>query len=235
MGRQSKSVARLAVAAAAATGLVVTGVPGAQAAPHRAAASTTPSISGTIENHHLTLSGNTSFGAGRLDVTLKAVDHEGELAVVNLHPGYSFKDARDDIRTFGESFGKNGPSKKGLKALNHVINHITAYGGLDVAAGKTGHATLLIPQAPGKTVVFNDSGSLPREKTVLSVDSPSGPQSLPAADAKVVGKTNKRFGGDSVLPANGVIRFKNVSTESPHFLFMQHVKEGTTRKQVIDS
>jgi hypothetical protein len=36
-----------------------------------------------------------------------------------------------------------------------------------------------------------------------------------------------------VLPHNGTITFENNSTESPHFLVLQQVKDGTTRKQAI--
>jgi hypothetical protein len=48
-------------------------------------------------------------------------------------------------------------------------------------------------------------------------------------------QTNRRFGGATVLPASGTINVINHSTESPHFLVLQHVKKGTTRKQVIRS
>lgn len=235
MSQIVRTSVRVGLAAATVTGLVAAGMVTAQAAPHRPAAAQGAALKGVIENGKLTLTGDTAFPAGRLALTLKAVDKESLLQVVNLHPGYTFKDARADIRTFGESFGPNGPSKKGLKAFNHALNHSTQLGGLDVAAGKTRHATVLVPQLPGTTIVINDSGNLPKQKTVLTVGAPVGPQTLPAADAKVTAKTSKRFGGDDVLPANGIIRFKNASTESPHFMFLQHVKEGTTRKQVIDS
>jgi hypothetical protein len=235
MSQIVRASVRVGIAAAAATGLVAGGMSVAQAAAHRPAAVDNPSLRGTFENHKLTLTGETAFPAGRLTLTVKAVDHESELSVVTLHPGYSFKDLRDDIRAFGESFDRQGnPSKAGLKALNHAINHVTSYGGLDVSKGKTDHAVLLIPEASGTTIAYNDSGNLPKQQTVLSVGSAAGPQTLPAADAKVVATTHKRFQGDDVLPATGVIRFKNTSTESPHFMSMQHVKEGTTRKQVID-
>jgi len=234
MSQIMRTSVRVGLAAATVTGLVAAGMVTAQAAPHHPAATNQSSLKGVIENGKLTVTGDTAFPAGRLNLTLKAVDKESVLQIVNLHPGFTFKEARDDIRTFGESFGPNGPSKKGLKAFNHLLDHVTLLGGLDVAAGKTGHGTVVVPQMSGTTIVVNDSGNLPKQKTVLTVGAPVGPQTLPAADAKVVAKTSKRFGGDDVLPANGVIRFKNLSTESPHFLYLQHVKEGTTRKQVID-
>ena len=35
------------------------------------------------------------------------------------------------------------------------------------------------------------------------------------------------------LPAKGTIEFYNKATNSPHFLFLMHVKKGTTRKTMI--
>jgi hypothetical protein len=74
---------------------------------------------------------------------------------------------------------------------------------------------------------------LPKRPYWLHVGSPIGPVALPAAGAHVFAKTNRRFGGDTVLPAKGTINYTNKSTESPHFLVLQHVKESTTRKQVV--
>lgn len=236
MSRIVRTSVRVGLAAATASGLIAAGMSGAQAAPHHPAAVQGATLKAVIDGGKLTLNGDTTFPAGRLALSLKAVGKESEVEVVNLHPGYMFKDARHDLSTFGASYDKNGnPSDKGLKALRHLIAHTTLLGGLDVAGGKTEQATLLIPHLSGTTVVFNDSGDLPKQQTVLTVGSAAGPQSLPAANARVDATTSKRFQGDNVLPAKGVIRFENESTESPHFMFMQHVKEGTTRKQVIEA
>jgi hypothetical protein len=224
------SFTRLAVAASAAS-LVAAGA-GAYAAPQ--APTTTPTLKATIANGKMTVVGNTSFPAGRLDVSLTAVDKESEVSILTLHQGYTFQDFRSDLKAFFSSYNKQGqPSKAGLQHLRHVIKNVTAYGGLDVLKGKTGNATLLIPKSAGETIIDNDSGNLPTQKTDLTVGAASGPQTLPKTDARIVAKTDKRFGGATTLPAQGTITYKNLSTESPHFLFMQHVKEGTTRKQVI--
>ncbi len=53
--------------------------------------------------------------------------------------------------------------------------------------------------------------------------------------AKVTALTDERFGGAVTLPASGTITFRNRSTTAPHFLSLQHVKEGTTRGQVLAS
>jgi len=222
---------RLTVASVAGVALVTTAA-GAVAAPQ--APTTTPSLKATIANGTLTVVGDTTFPAGRLDVSLTSVDKESEITVLTLHTGYTFQDLRKDVGAFGASFNQQGqPSQAGLRHLRHAINHVTSYGGLDVPKGKTLDATLLIQKRAGETVIYNDSGNLPKQKSDLTVTAAAGPQTLPKTGGRVVGKTDKRFGGDTTLPAKGTITFKNISTESPHFLIMQHVKEGTTRKQVI--
>ena len=222
---------RLGVAAVAIS--VAAGGVAADAAPQ---APSGAMLKATINNGQLTVVGDTTFPAGRLAVSLTAVDREGVVDVMTLHPGYTFNDLRNDVRAFGASFNKQGqPSKSGLRHLRHAIRNVTSYGGIDAAKGDTDNATFLIPKAAGTTVIFNDSGNVPKQKTVLTVGDAAGAQTLPKAAAHVVAKTNKRFGGDTTLPAQGVVRFTNRSTESPHFMYLQHAKKGTTRKQVIDS
>jgi hypothetical protein len=46
-------------------------------------------------------------------------------------------------------------------------------------------------------------------------------------------RNTKRFAGSRNLPAKGTITFKNASINSPHFLALQHVKKGTTRREII--
>jgi hypothetical protein len=225
--------ARLTVVSAAATAVVAATV-GATAAPQ--VPTRAPTLKATIQNGKLAVVGSKTFPAGRLNVSLTAVDKESEIAVVTLHKGYTFQNLRHDIAAFGASFDQNGqPSQSGLRHLRHVFANVTAYGGLDVPKGKTLAATLLIPRRAGETVIFNDSGNLPAQKKDLTVTAASGPQTLPATGDRVVAMTDKRFGGDTTLPAKGKITFRNISTESPHLLVMQHVQEGTTRKQVIAS
>jgi hypothetical protein len=230
---------RAGLAAAAATGLVLSGMGGADAAPIRATAT---SSSGTtlhvaITDNDMYVDGPTTFPAGRVSVTLEnaRTKHDAGVAVGQLAAGYHWGDLRSDLKTaFTNLFAPHGSKKKGLKALNHAIDHITAYGGIYAHKGDTSHATLLLPSA-GTYIVFDDSGNLPKRPNFITVTSPSGPQTLPAADGNVVAKTNRRFSGDRVLPAKGTINFTNESTESPHFLELAHVKQGTTRKQVINS
>lgn len=241
MARFTRKTARVAVAVGAVAGLVGAGGGGAFAAPHvrdahaRATTAATPSLTGKIANGKFTVTGDRTFPAGRLGLTVSSPDRETQVAVVRLAPGFSWSDLRADIKAFGQSFGPNGPSKAGLRHLNHAINHATLYGGLDIPQGQTRRATLLIRQQAGTYYIYNDSGQLPSEPRKLTVTAPAGPQTLARPLAHVVAKTTRRFGGDTELPADGDVVFKNISTESPHFLGLIHVKEGTTRKQVIDA
>src|SRR5947208_838547 len=74
--------------------------------------------------------GARTFPAGRLPVTVSAVGGDREVGIGRIHSGYSFQQVRQDLTTFGQSFGRNGPSKKGLRALNRVVDNVTFYGGV---------------------------------------------------------------------------------------------------------
>jgi hypothetical protein len=232
MSRTTRTTAQVAVAGMAIAGLVSAGT-GAFASSGVAAASGTPTLKATIADHQLTLKGDTTFAAGRVDLSLTA-DKDSEINVIRMAKGYSFKDFRADINAFGQNvYGPGGDKEAGLRHLNHAINHITSYGGLE-ADGDTATGTVLLPEA-GTYYLYNDSGNLPKQKQKLTVTAPEGAQTLPQTDAKVVATTKKTFRTDDVLPNKGSLTFKNVSTESPHLHVMFHVKEGTTRKQVVDS
>ena len=69
----------------------------------------------------------------------------------------------------------------------------------------------------------------------LHVTAKAGTRTAPAVSAVEVATNAKRFKGPVNLPASGTIEFHNNATNSPHFMFLQHVKKGTTRKQVIKS
>ena len=234
MTRNTSRLIRVGAAAAAVAGLVLAGMPGAQAAPQRASSAQT-TLHVAITDKALYVDGPTSFPAGQVHLIFENARSkaDGETAIFRLAPGYSWSDLRADIKTVGENlFAPHGDKQKGLKALNHAIAHLTSYGGLLAHAGDSVHGTLLLTD-PGTYAIFNDSGQIPNSPHWLTVTAPAGYQALPPADGTVVAQTNRRFSGSSVLPANGTISFTNHSTESPHFLILQQVKEGTTRKQVI--
>ncbi|MBV9292649.1 MAG: hypothetical protein JO222_09380 [Frankiales bacterium] len=210
-------------------GLVVTGVPAAIAAPHTAPGTT---ITVAITRHNVYVDGPTTFPAGRLNVTLDSGRKNGATyAVVGFKTGYTFHDFRHDLGiAFQNLFAPNGNTKKGLKYLNKAINHSSGYGGYHADGLGESKSTLLLT-TPGQYTLFDNSGNLPKRPVTLTVTAPVGPQTLAKAPT-VIAKTNRRFAGPKVLPRKGIIGFRNNSTESPHFLILQHIKEGTTKKQI---
>jgi hypothetical protein len=224
------------ITAAALTGLMGIGSDSALAAP-TAVTSGGTQLNVAITDHGLYINGPTTFAAGRVRATLDngRTKKDATFEVVRFALGYSFHDFRADLRiAFTNLFGPNGSKKKGLRHLNHAINHTTFYGGFDSPNGELRHGTLLLPDT-GSYVLYDDSGNLPRRGHTLTVTGPAGPQTPGAHTATVTAKTDRRFGGDTNLPAHGNIEFINHSTESPHFLVLQQVKKGTTRKQVRDA
>lgn len=188
-----------------------------------------------ITDHGMYYDGPTTVPAGRVHLTVDASGKERGVAVGILAPGYTFQDLRDDVRTLGENlFAPNGNKKKGLKAERHFIANTTAVGGVYAYPGQARHGTLMLKQPGANYVLFDDSGNVPKRPVFLTVTSPSGPQQLAPVEGRIIAKTNRRFDGKRVLPADGDVRFVNLSTESPHFVSLQHVKAGTTRKDVID-
>lgn len=234
MARGTRTALVIGLVATTAVGLVGSDALGAAAAPQRAPVQNAV-LHVKISDNGTFFEGPTSFPAGRVKLVVEAFGDERGAEIVQLHSGYTFSGLRDDIRAFGESFGRNGPTKSGLRHLNHAISNVTAFGGLFAPKGGTRHGTVLLPSA-GQYVVFNDSGEIPKRPTYLSVGAPAGPQYLPETGRIVrVRPHENRFAGDDVLPAKGNITFHNGSLESPHFLVLQHVTESTTRRDVLES
>jgi hypothetical protein len=236
MNTASKSFA----VAAAATGalLAASGAP-ALGTPHaahaRSALIATPTLDVTMsKGAPMKVVGPRTFSAGRVNLTLHAKKGEQEMAVMRLHKGYTIAKLKSDFATFGQS--QDNPTPAGLKALNRIVRRTTFYGGLDSGGGHTTlSGSVVVPKA-GTYYLLDDNngpggGGAP---TKLHVTAKVGSRSTPAVSAHVRAVTAKRFRGSTNLPASGTIEFTNAATNSPHFLFLQHVKKGTTRKDVIN-
>ena len=232
-----KRGARLALTVVAASGLAATGMPGAQAAVREpASSSSVPTLHVAITDNDMYVDGPTTLAAGRVKITLENARAKKDAAteIGLLAPGYSFHDWRADIKKVGRNlFAPGGNKKKGLKALNHAIDNVTIFGGFVTGAGRSEHGAVVVKPGSGRYFIWDDSGTVPRHRHPLTITAASGAQALAPTDGTVIAKTNRRFGGDDVLPARGNITFQNNSTESPHFLALIHVRSGTTRKQVI--
>jgi hypothetical protein len=233
------SRSHLTIAAAATGALLASGGAPALGAPHaphaRSALVETPSFDITMsKGTDMKVVGPASVSAGRIKLTLHAKKGEQEIAVMRLHKGYTMAELNRDFAKFGAS--EDQPTPKGLKALRRVVRHTTFYGGLDSGAGHTTvSGTVVLPKA-GTYYFLDDSNGGPGTggpPTKLKVTPKAGSRDAVAVSAHVTAVNAHRFRGSTNLPASGTIEFTNKATNSPHFLFLQHVKAGTTRKQVI--
>lgn len=178
------------------------------------------------------VSGPRSFSAGRVAVTLIAKKGEQEFDIIRLHKGYTQRDLKHDFGVYGQT--ANDPTPTGLKALRRVVKHTTFYGGFDSGSGhRTVSGTVVLHRAGTYLVMNDDQGPRGTNPVKLHVGAKAGSRVVPASTATVTTTNAKRFSGSKTLPASGTITFKNTATNSPHFLYLQHVAKGTTRKQVI--
>jgi hypothetical protein len=224
---------RAAIATLSATTFVLGGL---VVAPTATAAEAGTVLRVAITSNGMYLDGPTTFPAGRVKLFVDAAGNDRGAEIIRLHRGYSFKDFRADLKkAFSNLFAPDGDTDKGLKALNRALDNTTIYGGLYSPDGLVRHGTLMLKRPSDRYVLFDDSGNLPKRPIHLTVTDPAGPQTLPTTEATVRARTGARFGGDTALPARGNITFRNKATDSPHFLVLQHVKKGTTRKDVLDS
>jgi hypothetical protein len=236
-----------AVAVAGIAGLVAAGAGTAAGAPHAHTLASvhisTPKLvitgttTGSGDNAHSMLTsikGPRKFSAGRVDLKLKAVGGEQEIEIVRLKPGYTFADVNRDFGAFGAyEGGAPGASKQAaLKGLRRVVRNVKFYGGLDTGSLRSVQGSVVLNK-PGKYYIVNDENQGPAQPHKIVVTAKVGTRSVPVSTATVKATTAKRFIGAKVLPHKGTITFKNRSTNSPHFLVLQHVKKGTTRRQVI--
>ena len=227
-----RRVGRAVIATTIATGMAGVGIAVAPAA--LAAGGTVLHVA--ITNHGMYVKGPTTFPAGRVTMYIDAAGGDRGIEIARLHSGYSFADFRNDIKTAAANLeGPNGNQKAGLKALNHAIANITAFGGVYAHSGQLRHGAVVLPQASNRYVLYDDSTNVPARPVHLTVTAPAGAQTLPATAATIVAREDRRWGGASSLPSHGTIKFANKATTSPHFVVLQHVKDGTTRQQVIDS
>lgn len=229
---------RFSVAAAAAIALVGGGFASAAlAAPHHAKVAhvSTPTIKAVFHGQRLVLEGPTTVPAGAVKITLSSTHGDHQLAIVSFKRTYSLKKFEADAAAFGRSFNQQGqPSQEGLRHLRNAIRHTFAYGGFEANSQPKLHESGMVElNRPGTVYLANDAGGAFSSVRKITVTKSATPTALPKTATRVVATTQRRFSGSKTLPAKGTITFTNKSTESPHFLILQHVKEGTTRKQVI--
>jgi hypothetical protein len=231
MGRRRK-VTTAATVAVATGSLLAAGLGTAASAPRAAAKlAPTPTLKVKMAHGKFIVHGPTAFRAGRVNLSLTVKGKDGAAQVVRFADGYGFKRFSHDIGVVAQGGGET-ESKAGLKALNRVVNHTTFIGGLQTGHGATGTGSIVFPRG-GTYVIYNDTaGSDPHK---LTVTGPAVKRAAPNSTGVVKTTSAKRFRNTATGPAKGTLTFRNVSSgkgASPHFLVLQHVKKGTTRKDV---
>lgn len=164
------------------------------------------------------------FRAGLLRYEVTGKGQGGSLSIIRLDRGYSFADYRSDLKS---SF-----STGDMKPLKRVLNKVTFLGGVNVGGGETARGTMTLPRA-GKYIAYN-FGNLPKSPQPIVADGPRADRPQPDVAGTIKTLDGNRFGGTRSLPTSGELRFKNASSDSPHFLELIQVAEGTTRQDVVD-
>ena len=231
MNSASKS---FAVAAAATGVLLAAGGAPAVGTPHvKSVLIPTPTLIVTMsKGTPMQVTGARTFSAGRVNLTLHAQKGEQEVAIMRLHQGYTYAKLKSDFATYGQA--QDNPTPAALKALNRIVRRTTFFGGLDSGAGhSTVSGSVVLPKAGTYYVLDDTVGPGQGGKAKLHVTPKAGTRAAPVVTAHVRATNAKRWRGSVNLPATGTIEVTNAAKNSPHFLFLLHVKKGTTRKEVI--
>ncbi len=223
------------LALAAAGALLASSAAPAIGTPHvRSTSVSTPQLIVKMSGKHssLNVTGPHRFSAGRVGAKLTAGKGEQAFEVFRLRNGYTLHDFDRDLAKFDSS---QQPTPAGLKAFNRLVRHTVFCGGLDTGNGhKSVSGSLVLPTADTYYMFNTSEGPDPSVTPLkLHVTARTGGRATPAVDGVIKATNAKRFRGSVNLPAAGTVEFDNASTNSPHLMFLQHVKKGTTREQVI--
>jgi hypothetical protein len=168
-------------------------------------------------NGHINIDGGNTLHAGRIN--FKVVTGQGNhiLQILRLHQGYTLQDAGQD---FGPAFGGD------LDAIHRLDTKVTWRGGATARPHKPGFFTVTLRH--GNFYMLDQNGSAVTPFRVVG-----DPVSRPGvAHQSTITAFSYGFESDpETIPAAGTLYFFN-QADQPHFLEIQHVKEGTTRSQV---
>jgi hypothetical protein len=242
MMRTSHEVVSIATVALATAGMFGASTGAAVGAPHAAAAvHATPHLGVTEGAKSFTVSGPTTFDAGRVNVTLTSTDKsqndEPSFNIVSIKKGYTFAKFKKATNAFfGAEDTQSGPTPAQLKGLKTAVAHSVLYGGLDHTGKGSFSGSVVLPKA-GTYYLFGGPNLITGVQK-LTVTGPAVQRAATGSKGTVVAETGNKYGGSTTLPHDGVITFKNTSTgklgdtKSPHLLDLIHVKEGTTKKDI---
>lgn len=220
IARSPRMVAALAVFGLATTSLLA-GPATAAPAPETAAdlsVDGVPTVVARMTSKHIRLSVGDHMRAGR--VMFKVVtrdDRNHELQLMRLHRGYTVREAQAD---FSKAFRGN------VAAVNRIDANITFLGGAPAKVGKPGWFSVKLHA--NRYMVVDQQGS---GMTALTVRGTAPDRPTVHYDSRI---TALSYGFDpslKTMPASGWTLVGNHS-DQPHFVVMNRIKQGTTRKQV---
>lgn len=166
---------------------------------------------------HLTLSDN-NVRAGQ--ITFRVVSRKGdhELQIVRLRNGYTVAEAGGD---FGRAFGGDTAA---IRRLDHGVDF---RGGAEATPRHPGEVTVSL--RAGRYLAF-DQNSNSNEPTPLTVHGTNAQRRAPHVSSRI-GVFSYGFETARTLPRSGRTLIHNTS-DQPHFVVFQRIKESTTRAQV---
>jgi hypothetical protein len=212
-----KKTMALGMAAATAATLGATAVVGGSAAGAGERAGIPTAVVRMNGNRIHVVGGNT-LHAGRIAFKVTTGDRAHVLQILRLHHGYTVQDAGQD---FGPAFGGD------LDAIRRLDENITWRGGAETKPGKPGWFVVTLRQGEFKMFDQNGGGLVS-----LHVVGDVPPRPNVAHSSTITAFSYGFESSPETIPAAGTLYFKN-QADQPHFLEIQHVKDGTTRRQVM--
>jgi hypothetical protein len=204
--------AGLALSATTALSLAAAMVPGAAEA-----SSKVPTVTVTMTDKSVTLSGGTTLHAGRVHFKVVSPSGDHELQILKLvKRGYTATEAGKDVDA---AFNGN------IAAIKRIDSNIRWLGGADAPAGNPGQFAETL--YAGK-YYFIDQNSTART-LVTVVGSP--PDRAWITNTSTISMHNYGFSTTSSIPRSGWTLLRDVADE-PHFLVLQHVKSSTSASDV---
>jgi hypothetical protein len=148
----------------------------------------------------------------------------GLLQVLRLRKGYSLADAFGD---FAAAFPDSGPPD--VAAVRRIDKNVVFYGGMEAVKGSNSKWAVNIDHR-GRYLVANlDKNTL----TTLKVKGKHQRRSMPSADGKLNVAPGNVWKPGKHNAHKGWMNTTNRAAE-PHFVDMEHVKKGTTLKDIQD-
>lgn len=225
---------------AAATALLLTATAGLAATGGAAEASGThhtsdrgaKSLTITIKTKASSVAlSDSKFRPGNTVFKVKNAGGRGLIQVLRLKPGYTLPDALGD---FGLAFPADENTPPDVAAVKRIDKNVVFYGGIETprkASRPANKWAVKIDKAGTYYVVNLDANAL----TTFKAKGDKQKRALPAQDGWINATTGPGGAGNAFKAgkhnaAQGWMSTANTAHE-PHFVVMQHVKKGTTKKQ----